>query len=264
VPVGGYDVVQFDQAKAKAATDDRFGPIVLTPDATDDEKYLAEQWGGLLLAQVLGPEVWLMLRARSKRIRSFELYEIGPRAFLEFAQTPLTPAGVKSFADRYGPLMSSHRELHAIEHFFGHHVTRWYMEIREMNKAVALWEKGPSKANASKLVRLLERRDEDLPYALDAPGTTAKVLLKEDPESESTLPRICIRPSHLCDALWIQLAQAIDGCDYLRTCIECKRWFTIKSGQGRSDKEYCSDACKMRAYRKRKGGKRRGKSKSKQ
>jgi len=116
-----------------------------------------------------------------------------------------------------------------------------------MEKAVAIWAQG----TGSGLIQLLKRRTK---YAMhwDALGPTAKVVLKEDPESESKSLRICIRPSHLCDALWIQLAQAIDGSDTIRTCIECKKWFTIKSGQGRSDKEYCSDACKMRAYRKRK------------
>jgi hypothetical protein len=92
---------------------------------------------------------------------------------------------------------------------------------------VAIWAQG----TGSGLIQLLKRRTK---YAMhwDALGPTAKVVLKEDPESESKSLRICIRPSHLCDALWIQLAQAIDGSDTIRTCIECKKWFTIKSGQG--------------------------------
>jgi hypothetical protein len=251
-PVGGYDVVQFDQAKASGP--DRFGPIVLTPDATDDERYLADQWGGLLLELgPLKPIELQMLRPRTKRNRRFDLYKDGPHAFIEFAQTPDTPDGIKSFADRYGPLMSHHGELHPIDHFFGHAVARWYVEIWDMKKAVALWAKEPSKASASKLIRLLERRDDDLPFVRDAPGTTAKVLLKEDPESVSTLPRICIRPSHLRDALWIQLALAIDGGLDIRGCVQCRRWFALEAGRGRSDKEYCSNACRMRAYRERKG-----------
>jgi hypothetical protein len=39
----------------------------------------------------------------------------------------------------------------------------------------------------------------------------------------------------------------------LRTCVQCRKWFTLEAGRGRSDKEYCSNACRMRAYRKRKG-----------
>jgi hypothetical protein len=250
--VGGYEVVEFDQAKAEPAR-----PIVLTPDATDDERYLAERWGGLLLADThhgVEPEVLSMLRPRTKRTRSFDLYEIGPSAYLEFAQTPLTPDGVKSFADRYGPLMGlPDIEPEPIDHFHGHIVARWYGEMREMRSAVARWAKGTSEANISKLIRLLERRPPDDFWVFDAPGITAKILLKENRGSESILPRICIRPSHLRDALWIQLALAIDGSEFLQTCKECKKWFTLKAGRGRSDKEYCSNACRMRAYRKRKG-----------
>jgi hypothetical protein len=40
----------------------------------------------------------------------------------------------------------------------------------------------------------------------------------------------------------------------LRACVQCRKWFTLEAGRGRSDKEYCSNACRMRAYRKRKGG----------
>jgi hypothetical protein len=97
----------------------------------------------------------------------------------------------------------------------------------------------------------LERRSEWRAEVHHEVGVGVSVHLKEDPLDASA--RLCIRPTHLSDALWIQLAQAIDGSESLRTCVECKKWFTIKAGRGRSDKEYCSDACRMRAYRKRKG-----------
>jgi hypothetical protein len=275
--VGGYRVVTFDPAKGtRLDAADKFGPISLTPDATDDERYLAERWGGLLLSDEPQPSVWHLLRPRSQRTRRFDLYQAGRSAFLDFAQTPRTPDGVEAFAARYGPLRSHGDYLGAkVEFFFGHALGTWYGEIFEMSEAVALWDKGPSKPYVSKLVRLLGRQDIPLlwykggdkafnkrvrllkredPHFIggprEAPGTTAKILLKRDPQT--TQPRVCIRPTHLLDALWIQLALAIDGSESLRTCVECKKWFTIKAGEGRSDKEYCSDACRMRAYRKRK------------
>jgi hypothetical protein len=78
----------------------------------------------------------------------------------------------------------------------------------------------------------------------------ASVLLKKDPLSSGA--RLCIRPPDLRSALWAQLALAIDGHINLRSCVECRSWFTLEAGRGRSDKEYCSNACRMRAYRKRK------------
>jgi hypothetical protein len=77
------------------------------------------------------------------------------------------------------------------------------------------------------------------------------LFLKEDPLSASA--RLCIRPHSLRDAIWAQLVLAIDGNVNLRGCVECRKWFTLEAGRGRSDKEYCSNACRMRAYRKRKG-----------
>ena len=229
-----------------------------------------------MIADPLRPSVWEILRPRSQRIRRFDLYKSGRSAFLEFAQTPRTPEGVKAFADRYGPLKSPDGGLGGeVDSFFGHVVGGWYSDIFDMNEAIALWAKGPSSRHASKLyglmerqgvpalwykgqdkafnkrVRLLKRQERNFLSPRGAPGTTAKILLEKNPLSGQ--PRVCIRPSHLCDALWIQLALAIDGSESLRTCVECKKWFTIKSGEGRSDKEYCSNACRMRAYRKRKG-----------
>jgi hypothetical protein len=49
------------------------------------------------------------------------------------------------------------------------------------------------------------------------------------------------------------LILAIDGNLNLRSCVQCRKWFTLEAGKGRSDKEYCTNACRMRAYRKRKG-----------
>ena len=62
-------------------------------------------------------------------------------------------------------------------------------------------------------------------------------------------------PECLLDGLWFQFALAIRGNIEHRQCIVCAAWFEITSGSGRRDKRYCSVACQMRAYRKRKAGK---------
>jgi hypothetical protein len=82
------------------------------------------------------------------------------------------------------------------------------------------------------------------------PGVPVELLLKEDPLSGSA--RLCIRPRSLINALWAQFLLAIDGNVNLGACVQCRKWFTLEPGRGRSDKEYCSNACRMRAYRKRK------------
>ena len=62
---------------------------------------------------------------------------------------------------------------------------------------------------------------------------------------------LCIVPFHLLSAIWLQFAQAVDGATNHRQCPKCDRWFEVAPGRGRTDKEYCSVKCRMRAYRDR-------------
>ena len=66
--------------------------------------------------------------------------------------------------------------------------------------------------------------------------------------------RLCLFfvPGSLAGALWLQLARAIENDSDFRTCDECRIWFEVAPGRGRTDKTYCSDACRNRAYRRRK------------
>ena len=58
-------------------------------------------------------------------------------------------------------------------------------------------------------------------------------------------------PNSLAGALWLQFAHAIERNSDFRQCNECRIWFELSAQSGRSDKVYCSNACRSRAYRKR-------------
>ena len=60
-------------------------------------------------------------------------------------------------------------------------------------------------------------------------------------------------PRSLRGALWLQLAQAIDGKKEYRQCKEsrCQAWFELAPQVARTDKQFCSNACKTHAYRER-------------
>jgi hypothetical protein len=58
-------------------------------------------------------------------------------------------------------------------------------------------------------------------------------------------------PHGLIAGLWWQLARAFERDREFRRCIECGTWFEISGASGRSDKVYCSNACRTRVYRKR-------------
>src|SRR5262245_23000473 len=176
------------------------------------------------------------LRPRSKRTRRFDLFEFSSSAFLEFAQTPLTEDGIKDFADRYGPLADDRQY-----EYQGRSITLWVANIQSMHRTVELWRKSTVTGDFNRVI----------PEVSGTIGVPVGWFLKKDPLSGS--PRLCIRPVSLGQALWAQLVLAIDGNVNLRACVQCRKWFTLEAGKGRSDKEYCSDACRMRAYRKRKG-----------
>lgn len=61
-----------------------------------------------------------------------------------------------------------------------------------------------------------------------------------------------LSPRRFSDAAWLQFGQAISANSNFQQCDECISWFQVDPGRGRPDKRFCSNACSMRAYRKRK------------
>ena len=60
-----------------------------------------------------------------------------------------------------------------------------------------------------------------------------------------------IVPEGLIGALWLQFARAVERDAKFRQCPECGTWFEVAPGRGRTDKQFCSTACRTKAYRKR-------------
>jgi hypothetical protein len=59
-------------------------------------------------------------------------------------------------------------------------------------------------------------------------------------------------PQTLIGALWLQFTQAISGNKELRQCGGCEKWFEVSPGpQMRTTRQFCSVACRLRAFRKR-------------
>jgi hypothetical protein len=207
-----------------------------------------------------------VLQPRSERTRRFNLFEINSSAFLDFAQTSATEDGIKEFADRYGPLLPDRPDPDppprppVFYEFPGRRIDAWSMCIKPMRRSVELWKMSRKTGDLSKITRAVRAvqigvLETDFELGMEfleffKPAAQIELFLKEDPLSGS--PRLCIRPRNLAQALWAQLLMAIDGNVNLGACVQCRKWFTLEAGRGRSDKEYCSNACRMRAYRKRK------------
>lgn len=84
-------------------------------------------------------------------------------------------------------------------------------------------------------------------------GTMPQLAMAQSDKS----PKVELRltSSDLFNYLMAQFAFSLTRNSEYRRCSECDSWFEISSGKARKDKSYCSDACRMRAYRKRKAGK---------
>ena len=73
--------------------------------------------------------------------------------------------------------------------------------------------------------------------------------------SDMTRPALYQCPRDLLSALWLQFARAIDGKRAYARCQECRNRFEINSPDGsRSDKQFCTTACRARNWRKRRKG----------
>jgi hypothetical protein len=245
--IRGYRVASFDRRKFSPSSlefdeDDNYVGIAPT-NATDDEMEIVRR-AGVPLWTILHfnyrdhPEdrpVEFLL-PNSEKTRSFNLYDKEPSAHLALADTPQTSEGVMAFANTFGPLKGDRYET----------LDTWFDAIRRMRNTRNGWIRAEETGD---FTAFLKRAGRGM-----RPGITAQGVYPFLEKDETTgRPRLCLGPENLLDALWLQLAIALDRSESLQACVECGKWFAIKSGRGRSDKEFCSDACRMRAYRRRKG-----------
>src|SRR5262249_22046787 len=56
-------------------------------------------------------------------------------------------------------------------------------------------------------------------------------------------------PRNLLGAIYLQFAHAIQGGRQSRRCQQCNTWFEL--ARGRTDRSYCSNACRTRTHRER-------------
>lgn len=71
------------------------------------------------------------------------------------------------------------------------------------------------------------------------------------PEKPDQLNLVYI-PDSLIEAMWLQFALAVDESKDYRQCLQCGTWFELSPEKARTNRLFCSDACKSRNYRERK------------
>jgi hypothetical protein len=88
----------------------------------------------------------------------------------------------------------------------------------------------------------LANRTAHIEYRLDVRQNTGRLIVK------STL-----RPTSLISAMWLQLAEVVEGLRVIHRCQECGRWMDLsETARPRAKRmhEHCSLAARMRRYRK--------------
>jgi hypothetical protein len=109
----------------------------------------------------------------------------------------------------------------------------WQKEVRALRAATEMWDAGQ---NREPVARRITERLARAPFHLVASSGGAGIA-------------IAYRPTLLIDAIWQQFARELAGVIRCTNCPapNCGRRF-LRS-VSRSDRQYCSPACRMRAWR---------------
>lgn len=207
-----------------------------------------------------------------------------PALYREFAETDPTPEGILRFANQWGGLEKYGVDFRPKDEvkfpprgpsedpyfmcYHGETFETWEDSISMLRSSIQLWDmiqagdiKGIQEQEffkdflSSERPTIEEIRDAGLRWIqiwVNANlGRLAQPKLFFN-ENKSRLT-IYVAPHNLRGAFWLQFARAIEGDFHYSRCVECSGWMEIAVGSGRPDKKYCSNACRMRSYRKRRG-----------
>jgi endogenous inhibitor of DNA gyrase (YacG/DUF329 family) len=139
--------------------------------------------------------------------------------FHDFAGTERTKPGILEFANQYGLLVNGPME-----------VKTWKRHIEIMGRTIEAWHSG---ASIKKIVDLIN---------------TAMFV---DPRIDPSTYEVHFWPRDLLSAMWIQFGLAVGGKRQYRKCAWCGSTFEISPRIARTNRIFCSNACKQADYRER-------------
>lgn len=184
--------------------------------------------------------------------------------FREFAETEANEKGVTKFANEYGLLGLPMIEVQSISRrenkdmrLSGEPIDDWFNAIQEMAEAVEIWEstrKTHAKKGGEGQGHNIAAHSKDIGAIVNIieAHLSGHSIIVFDFEPHSDHAMVLIEPDNLLSAMWLQFAIAIEEGKQYRRCKYCRTWFGIHPGTSRSDRQYCSDSCRYKAYRERK------------
>jgi hypothetical protein len=154
---------------------------------------------------------------------------------------------ILNFAREYGLLgaprqsQTSRRVDGSLHWAEGESQLAWACEIAQMRRAIWLWEHPKS----------AERDQEEWGWLFDSHLQRVEGRMRFGPGITAQLR---IAPVTLLAAMWLQLALAVAGNKEFVKCKFCERQIEISTADSgfRTNRQFCSDSCKTKDYRKRK------------
>jgi hypothetical protein len=233
----GYEILEIRTSPIDWAKSRELGFVPPPADATPVERRLLAKWGMLLdphnpdprnggapqkIVRLIEP------RTENKRISNF-----AQDVFIDFANIEVSEAKLLAFTDKYGPLYYD-RPLG---------VSGCLIHVAWFRKVLGDYKKG--KHTGSK--RWLESFE-----ALRWRGfDRSKHDLAVVPKLDEGKIQVLLQPADLLAAIWLQFLLKAANDLTLTHCDSCRNFMAVAASLGRSDKRFCSTACKQRDYRRR-------------
>jgi hypothetical protein len=188
-----------------------------------------------------------------------------PDLYLSFASERATPRTILNYANEFGLLRfdKSKRTLSRkvaanlepafpflekvkfeFLNFYAEPASAWLREFEAAYRRLEAWAEIKAQNDPEELALFLAADQ----YFFGGQATFA---LNFDRSTSSITSGMMA--SSLADMLRIQFANSIAAKVLHRQCRECGTWFSVHPSSGRPEKEFCSNACRMRAYRRRHG-----------
>jgi hypothetical protein len=189
-----------------------------------------------------------------------------PDLYLRFASEQPRPRTILDYANRFGLLRHNESNVTirrnnaiALERAFDWELTASSSKFLDLQAEPAskwLREFELARCRLEAWSDLKERGDpEQMRDFLTFDGNLvgAKLFFGANLDASTGVMRSEMIASSLADMIRTQFILSITSNVVHRQCGECPTWFSVNPGSGRPEKEFCSNACRMRAYRRRRG-----------
>jgi hypothetical protein len=234
----GYRVTEIRTALEERKTEDT---LRLPADATLSERRLAERWGRSLRDYDFFPlrksdgEIIRVIHPRGEQMHVADVLATAPDCFIEFANIEGSEARLLDFVNKFGCLDHS-------PPFVSYHLT----QAARFEKVLSQFEtdkKTGSKFWLATFEKLRPAFSRDMQILKQS-------ILNIVPTINAGKLQVFLEPADLLNAIWLQFLLKADDLR-LTHCQSCRSFMAVAASLGRSDKRFCSAACKQRDYRRR-------------